>query len=113
MNDATGVFGRISLWCLNHDEPKKMQIVQNLEKVKTPFYSCEDYAKCSNRMNLDDYTNFVFSFIDRISKEPPGADLTNYEAEYKGTRHKYKYRVLEYSKDTIRIGILNKTVLGK
>lgn len=115
MNDIKGVFDKITLWCLNHDEPKQMHVVQNVEKMKSPFFVCDDNAggKCSNRINIDDYTGVVYKFMDMMSQMAPSADLTNLSFEYRGPRHKIACKVIRYSKNDIRIGIINKSVLGK
>lgn len=115
MNDINGVFKNISLWCLNHDEPKEMHVVQNVESMKSPFFVCDDNAagKCSNRINIDDYTGVVYKFMDIMSQSAPYSDLTNLTFDYRGPRHKISCRVIRYSKNDIRIGILNRTVLGK
>lgn len=113
MADVKGIFGITTIWCLNHEEPVKMEITQNVEKVKTPFFQCNEYPKCSNRMNIDDYDGLMFKFMDIIGSELPSVDYTNYEFDYRGTRHKYHCKVLKYDRSDIRLGILNRTVLGR
>ncbi len=107
---------RISVYCLNHKEPLKMNIISNTEHIKTPFYACENYLSegnsCPNRLNLDDYQNIIFKFLEKIEALGPGGDLTNYTFIHKGTRQRIKVRVLKYNDDEIRLGILNLTVLG-
>lgn len=111
-NEMKGIWNRITIYCMNHDEPKPMEILQNLEQIKTPFYACTD-EHCPNRLNLDDYQGLVLEFIKAIDEEGYfGTDFTNYTYTYKGTRQKVKAKILKYSGSEIRIGILNTTVLG-
>ena len=99
------VWERITVYCLNHDEPLKMDIVKNSELIKTPFYACEHYKKsdnpekapCSNRLNLDDYQGLVLKLLSVISEEGITSDYTNYRFEYRGPRQKIFVRVLKYS----------------
>ncbi len=107
-----GIWNRVSIYCMNHDEPQKMVILQNLEKIKTPFYSCCD-EHCPNRLNLDDYQELVMKFINQVDEDGfIGIDYTNFKYSYKGTRHRIDAKILRYDDDKIWIGILNKTVLG-
>ena len=106
-----GIWGKISVWCLNHKEPVLLQVMQNEEFVKTPFYACPE-SGCANRMNLDDYQDIVFKFLDIISQNPI-ANYSNYSFNFKGHRHAYHVKVLKYSDKEIRIGIKNTTILGK
>lgn len=110
---AKGIWNRISIWCLNHDKPRPMGIQSNTELIKTPFYVCPDYPECSNRLNLDDYQGLVMKFITEVSKDMYGTDYTNFTFTYRGARQKIFVRVLKYTDDDIRLGILNKTVLLK
>jgi hypothetical protein len=113
MSDMKGIWNLVSIWCLNHDEPKEMTVQNNTELIKTPFYACPDYPACSNRLNLDDYQGLVLKFIQEVSKNPLCTDFTNYSFTYRGTRQKIFVKVLRYTDKEIRLGILNKTVLLK
>ena len=114
------IWSRIKIYCLNHEEPVEMQIVQNLEKIKTPFYACPFYCEdptngktCPNRLNLDDYHGMVMKFIEIMNSEGLFTDMTNYQFVYKGTKQKIKVKVLSQTDKEIRLGILNLTVFGK
>ena len=107
----TNTWGRVKIYCLNHDEPSKMYLFENLEKIKTPFYRCQ-HDDCPNRLNLDDYQGLILKFLDDMEAEPT-TDFTNYGFSYRGARQKINCRVLKFSDKEIRIGILNTTVLGK
>ncbi len=112
MSDLTGMFGKVTIWCLNHEVPEKMELLQNTAQIKTPFYACNKDG-CANRMNIDDYSGMVLKFMDLAQKEGyPAADLTNFSFAYKGVRHKFQCKILLFTKQEIRIGILNKTVLN-
>lgn len=112
MADITGLFGKVTIWCLNHDEPEEMTLLQNTEQIKTPFYACNNNG-CANRMNIDDYSGMVLKFMELAEKEGyPAVDLTNFSFAYRGVRHKFQCKILMFNKKEIRIGILNKTVLG-
>lgn len=109
---------KISIWCLNHDNPIKMEITQNTENFKTPFYACENRAKenlshkiCANRLNLDDYQGIVLKLFDLIAANP-FCDYTNKTFDYKGARQKIHVKILVFTDDKIHLGILNRTVLG-
>lgn len=113
---------RISVYCMNHDTPKPMEIIKNSELIKTPFYACENYVKdvsdagaesCFNRLNLDDYQGVVMKFLDIVGNGEIAANYTNFTYSYKGTRHKISVKVLKYDDEEIRLGILNQTVLGR
>ena len=116
------LWSRVTIYCLNHEVPQPMDIAKNTEKIRTPFWGCtqsfpEKIVKgdhiCSNRLNMDDYQGIVMKFSDIVSEEDPAADFTNYSFEYRGGRQKTSVRCLKYSDDEIRLGILNRTVLGK
>ena len=115
------MWDRIGIYCMNHDAPVKMDIVKNTELIKTPFYACEHYGgskkdsgknTCYNRLNLDDYQGIVLKFLDFVGENEGFVDYTNYRFDYKGTRHKIGVRVLQYSDKEIKLGIINKTILG-
>lgn len=115
-----GLWNRVTVYCLNHEEPVEMVIVSNTEHIKTPFYACKQYfpenqnethPPCFNRLNLDDYQGLVLKFCDMVSKEGPLINYTNYRFDYKGTRQKISVQVLKYSDKEVRLGILNRTVL--
>ncbi len=119
-NAITNFCNRISIWCLNHDDPLPMHVISNTELIKTPFYACKNYLggddsapPCSNRLNLDDYLGIVEKFIDIISSGDFMTDYTNYEFTYKGTRQKIFIRCIKYTDEEIKLGIKNQTVLGK
>ena len=123
MSDSlmVGLWDRITVYCLNHDEPIQMEIVKNTEKISSPFYGCSQYfpekvdpekGPCPNRLNLDDYQGIVLKFCDFVAEEGATNDYTNFTFTYKGGRHKTFVKVLKYSDKEIRLGILNKTILG-
>jgi hypothetical protein len=109
-----GLWNRITIYCMNHEEPVEMEIVNNTEQIKTPFYACSNYFSegCPNRLNLDDYQGLVLKFCDVVEKGGVLMDYTNYRFEYKGNRHKLFVKVLKYSDKEVRLGVLNKTILG-
>ena len=113
---------RVTIYCMNHDKPRLMQIISNTEKIRSPFYGCTQYfpdtkesdaMPCPNRLNMDDYQNIVLKFSDIVSSEGITNDWTNYEFEYRGGRQRTKVRCLKYSDDEIRLGVFNRTVLGR
>lgn len=107
------VWNKISIFCLNHDEPKPMKIIQNVEFIKTPFYACEEYGThCANRLNLDDYQGIIFTLLEKIETAGPWSNLTNFSFSYKKSRQKIYVKVLFYSEKEIKLGIRNVTVLG-
>ena len=111
---VTNTWEYITIWCLNHEEPVKMEVLTNTEQIKTPFYACtrnNDEEKCANRMNLDDYQGVVLKFLDMIA-EDAFSDFTNRSFTYKGARQKLFVKVLKYTKNDIRLGIKNRTILG-
>ncbi|MCR5670735.1 MAG: hypothetical protein K6G10_06985 [Butyrivibrio sp.] len=122
MQTTTNMWSRITVYCMNHEHPKKMSIAENRELIKTPFFACkyyfpsnqdEEHGYCPNRLNFDDYQGLVLKFFETVSNGPLMSDYTNYSFEYKGSRHKISVKVLIYSDDEIRLGILNRSVLGK
>lgn len=124
MNNAiSDLWSKVSIYCMNHDEPVKMEVLKNVEVIKTPFYACENYVQsesdktdknvCFNRLNLDDYQGIVLKFMDIVASSEMMEDFTNYKFTYKGARHKITVKVLEYSYKSIKLGIINNTVLGK
>lgn len=121
-NTVINLWDRITVYCMNHDVPKPMEIIKNSELIKTPFYACENYVKdstdasagsCFNRLNLDDYQGVVMKFLDVVGNGEIAADYTNFTYTYKGTRHKISVKVLKHESDDIRLGIMNQTVLGR
>ena len=118
--ELINLWNRITVYCLNHEKPKPMSIASNTEKIKTPFYACkyyfpenqdEEHSYCPNRLNLDDYQGLVMRFLDVVNEDIM-ANYTNYSFEYKGARQKIFVKVLVYNDNEIRLGILNRTVLG-
>lgn len=121
-NTVINMWDRISVYCMNHDIPKPMEIIKNSELIKTPFYACKNYVKdaadagaesCFNRLNLDDYQGVVMKFLDIVGNGEIATNYTNCTFSYKGTRHKISVKVLKYDDEEIRLGILNQTVLGR
>ena len=121
-NTVINLWDRITVYCMNHDVPKPMEIIKNSELIKTPFYACENYVKdssdagtesCFNRLNLDDYQGVVMKFLDIVGNGDFAADYTNFAYTYKGPRHKIAVKVLKHESDDIRLGIMNQTVLGR
>jgi hypothetical protein len=117
---VTGIWNRITVYCMNHNEPVPMSIANNTQLIKTPFYACSNYfpenqdadnPPCPNRLNLDDYQGLVLKLINYISENGPTMDYTNYSFEYRGVRQKISVRVLKYTNSEIRLGILNRSVL--
>ncbi len=112
----TDVWKDISVWCLNHDEPKEMRVLRNDEKFTSPFYACseriEGEGHCPNRINMDDYQDLVYRFFDIVA-ENPFTDLTNYSFVFKKRRHSLFVKVIRYREGDIRLGVRNKTILGK
>lgn len=108
------LWDRVTVYCLNHKEPVEMQIVQNTEKIKTPFYACteRDASHCANRLNLDDYKGIVMRFADIVSKEGIATDFSNFNFNYRGARQKIRIKILKYTDKEIRLGIKNLTILG-
>ncbi len=116
----TNFCDRISLYCINHEEPVPMHVISNTELIKTPFYACKNYMPedsnvkpCKNRLNLDDYLGLVEKFMGIVCGGDFMADYTNYEFTYKGTRQQIYVKCLKYTDKEIHIGIRNQTVLGK
>lgn len=116
------LWSRVTIYCMNHDVPRPMEVVKNTERIVSPFYGCSQYipsllkagdVPCPNRLNMDDYQGIVMKFSDAVSQEPPGTDFTNYQFVYRGGRQKTTVRCLKYSDDEIRLGIINNTVFGR
>ncbi len=117
------IWSKISVYCMNHEVPLLMDVVQNTESLKDVFYACENYAKipesqrkkgdkyCYNRVGATDYQGIIEAFL-KIMDENPVSDLTNMGFKYPlkgGSR--YEIRVLKYTEDDIQLGILNKAIL--
>ena len=109
-NVIKNVWDKISIHCMNHDKAQEMELISNTEQIKTPFICCSD-RRCPNRLNLDDYQGICLKLMHMIDCDPI-ADHTNSKFDYKGIRQKVSVKVLKYSDSDIRLGILNRTVLG-
>ncbi len=118
--EIVNLWNRVTVYCLNHDTPVPMQVAENLEKIKTPFYACKHYFPegqdqehpyCPNRLNLDDYQGLVLKFMDIVSEAEIMTNFTNYSFDYKGARQKISVTVLKYDDNEIRLGIMNRSVL--
>ncbi len=119
------LWSRVTIYCMNHDVPRPMKIAKNVEKLRSPFWGCTQYLSkeecgnepiCPNRLNMDDYQGIVLKFCDIVSADGLNALTTDYTGEtfeYRGGRQKTTVRCLKYTDDEIRLGILNRTVLGK
>lgn len=103
-------WGKITIWCLNHDNPVEMHVTQNTENIKTPFYACTENGACANRLNLDDYQGIVLQFLEMMAEDPISS-LLNRSFYYKGARHKIFIRVIKYDSDDIRLGVKNCSIL--
>lgn len=113
-NILINLWEKVSIYCLNHEEPVEMVIFQNLEKFKTPAYVCSDSGNhCPNRLNLDDYENIVNKFFEYVDKEGPMMDFTNFSFRHRGARQSIYVKIIKYSHKEIKIGIFNETVFGK
>lgn len=121
------MWDKVSLWCLNHDEPIEMKIISNTEIIKTPFYACSSAISgnnatatfndasgnnCANRINLTDYQGLVMKFFDIVAENGITSDYTGMSFFYKGTRQKIMCRVLKYNDSKIKLGIKNISILG-
>ena len=119
-NLMINMWQRVTLYCLNHKVPRPMQIISNTVKMKTAFYGCTQYLPehpqdeppCPNRLNMDDYQKIVMRFCDIVAENGPACDYANYEFEVKGGRQRTLVRCLKYTDNEVRLGVLNKTVLG-
>lgn len=114
-------WSKVTIYCMNHETPVEMKIAENRELIKTPFYACRYYfpentddahMHCPNRLNIDDYQGLVLKLIDVVANGDMNTNYTNYHYDYKGPRHKIFVKVLKYSEDEVRLGIINRTVLG-
>lgn len=119
MYTVKNMWNRITIYCLNHEDPIPMKIINNTEKIKTSFYACSNYApadnnekSCPNRLNLDDYQGLILKFMDIVGSRDGFTDFTNYNFTYKGSRQKITVKVLKYTEKEIRLGIYNNTVFG-
>ena len=120
MNRVTNLWNKVTIYCLNHDEPIPMKLITNTEKIKTAFYACSNYIpengnehSCPNRLNLDDYQGLVLQFMDVVGSANAFTDFKNYKFEYKGSRQKITVKCLKYTDKEIRLGIYNNTVFGR
>ena len=120
MAEIRNLWDKVTIYCLNHETPEPMEVIKNVESVKTPFYACKHYLDskengtyCPNRLNLDDYQGIVLKLMDEISDAGMIGDFTNFSFNYKRTRQKTLVRVLKYDNEEIRLGIYNCTVFGK
>lgn len=116
--NLTNTWNRITLWCLNHDDPVPLDPVKNDVAFRIPYFACRNRVPpstnarpCANRLNFDDYQGIVLKLFDLIG-EDPFSDMTNRIFTYKGARQKIQVRILLYTDDEIRLGIRNLTVLG-
>lgn len=118
------IWSKISIYCLNHETPLKMDVLQNTEAMRDAFYACENYATipesqrkkgdkyCYNRIGLTDYQGIIYEFMSLMDKEGPVADLTNMGFKYpKKGGSRYEVKVLKYTEDEINLGVLNKSIL--
>lgn len=111
----TGIWDRIEIVCMNHEQPQPMSFESNSEVIKSPYLNCKLYASegCPNRMNIDDYTGLVEKLSGVIEANPFDSFL-NYTFSYKNARQKIEAKVIEYNlSDKIVIGIINTTILGE
>lgn len=111
-NVIKNLWDKVTIYCENHAEPVKMELISNTELIKTPFLACTHEHPCSNRLNMDDYQGICLKLM-KIIDEDPFANLKNSRFDYKGARQKINIRILKYNDHEIRLGILNRTVLGK
>lgn len=114
MSRLSGIWEKIKIVCLNHPSPVPMELEQNLELFKSPFYACTERESmhCPNRLNIDDYQELILSFLDKVGSEPD-TDFTGYTFSYRGPRQKVNAKVVTYNDIEIVIGVYNETVLGK
>lgn len=115
----TNLWGKIKIFCLNHDEPVEMVVLSNTEIIKTPFYACKNHnpedknvQPCSNRLNMDNYQEIVMQFLEQVEENGLIGDYTNYSFVYKKHQQNITVKVLKWSDKEIHIGILNNNVLG-
>lgn len=108
------MWGKVTVYCLNHEKPEKMEILTNEDIIKTSYYKCSAYDTqgCPNRLNLDDYQGIVLKIMDVMTSDPFMTNWQNYSFTYRGTRQKIDVTIIKHTEGEIRIGIMNRTVLG-
>ena len=111
-NVIKNLWDKVTIYCENHEAPEEMRMLTNSEMIKTPYMACTHEHPCPNRLNMDDYQGICLKLMDLIN-EDPFADHKNSRFEYRGARHKVKVKILKYNDHEIRLGILNRTVLGR
>lgn len=111
------IWKMVSFVCGCHEEEIKMT-----EKIghKNLFYSCPKYypenrekneRACANNVAGDDVEKIVEQLSKIIEEEiatNPAANLTNYSFKLKS----YELKVLEHTKDNIKISVKNKKALA-
>lgn len=107
----------ISVYCLNHDKPVRMVVMEG----DSPFYACPQYMTkdgkhpdghepgekmCCNRISFSAFTKVVekyMSIVESFERQNCVGDFTGLTFEAGGIQAK----ILHYSMDDVRIGILN------
>ena len=110
-NVIRNVWDKVTIYCVNHDTPAEMKLFSNTEQIKTPYMACRHEHPCPNRLNMDDYQGLCLKLMKKMD-EDPFANIKNLRFEYRGSRQKLAVKVLKDTDDEIRLGILNRTVLG-
>ena len=103
----------ITIWCMNHETPMEMQVVQNTDAFKTAYYGCpgKDGHPCANKLYLDDYQGIIYRLFSIIADDP-FSNHKNRVFDYYEGRQKFEVTILKYRNDDIRLGIKNRTILG-
>lgn len=114
---------KIELLCMNHEEPVPMYVYTG---AMTPFYACPKYmlkdedhpdghepyeSGCANRASFDDIRHLVELLGKEIEKEE--SDCSYFD--FTGTKLHWKTInavVLDYSPQSIKLGIMNTRDIG-
>lgn len=118
----TGFWKNFTIFCMNgHEEPVEMVVMEG----STPFYACPRYMlkdkkhpdgheegepSCPNRISMTAVSNLMNKFMQIVEKdEDEGVigDYTGMQFTYNGI----KVKVLKYSVNDTRLGIVNRRAI--
>lgn len=118
------LWNSISFYCMNgHEEPVPLTV----QYGDSPFYACPRYflvdnehpdghlpgeRACANRISFRDAEGIVSEFSKQMEEDIDDdciADYTGYTFAY----HHIKAKIIEYSFDSIKIGVVNRLAVAR
>ena len=109
----------IKVYCGNdHDELQELQLGDGIYQM---FFACPRYhienrdpneRACNNRISIDDYENMVTYISKLIEDAEMNGQVINLK-NYKWTKKNIEFKIIEHTKNSIKVLMKNKVAINK